>query len=974
MPYLAEGARAGPEGPRRRTSRSARCYLQMRAVTRTRSRLPRRASPPSRTTSSAAYNLGVALTRAGQREEGQEAMQRFQKLRDSAYKSALGSNYLEQGTLRGGAGLDRRRGRGGRPEDAGGHARRGRDRGRGWVAPPRRHRLRAASCSPTSTATARSTRRGGPRGRCACSANEPGRLVDVTAKAGLAGVAARRGRGRRLRQRRPPGPARRSRRRRSSLFHNEGGGRFEDATARPRLAACAVPRGAPPPSSTSTTTATSTSSWPARRRRDGPGLLLRNNGDGTFTDITTSRAARGGRRRASRSCPPTSTTAATSTCSSLTRRRAPRSSRTCATARFRDVAAELGLAAPGPFRCAGRGRREQGRLHGLLPRRPTGAVVARAQRRPRRASPSRPRRRRPRARSPRSSSTTTTTACSTCSSLTGRGAAAAAATSADVLGRRDARRPSPPAVERRRSRARPSRVARPRRRRRRGRARRDAARRLRRLANEGGNRNRSFARAASPAGSATGRGRREGRDPRRQPAPEARDLGRRARWPRPPTSSSASARGTAPDAVRVIWVSGIVQTETETGAAAGRADAVALAVERARPQAVVVPVPLRLERRALRVRHRLPGRRRDGLLQAPGVRNDPDPVEYVRIAPGQLVPRDGRYELRVTNELEEVLYLDRLRLARRSTTRRTSRSIPDEGMTRAAEALPALRRARPAPAAAPSTTRAATCTTAPRAARPRVRRRAARSSASAATRRSTRSRSTCRPCRPSAHAPAAHRLDRLRLLERQRRRPPGRARRARRRGSRWSGADGTWTTAIEDRSASRSAGRRRSSSTSPGKLRPVAARRASSRRMRVYWDQAAVAAPAPDVRARARGASTRRAADLARARLLGRGERPTAASRGATTTRASRRSRRGRRCPAATRARATCARCSPRRDDRSSSRSRATSWRSLRRAALPPLRRGLDAHVPAPRRRLQQGDGHQLREPRRRRCRCRTTA
>ena len=46
---------------------------------------------------SAAYNLGVALTRSGQREEGQAAMQRFQKLRDSQYKSALGSNYMEQG-------------------------------------------------------------------------------------------------------------------------------------------------------------------------------------------------------------------------------------------------------------------------------------------------------------------------------------------------------------------------------------------------------------------------------------------------------------------------------------------------------------------------------------------------------------------------------------------------------------------------------------------------------------------------------------------------------------------------------------------------------------------------------------------------------------------------------------------------------------------------------------------------------------
>ena len=46
---------------------------------------------------SAAYNLGVALMRAGRADEGKAAMERFQTLRDSAYKSALGSNYLEQG-------------------------------------------------------------------------------------------------------------------------------------------------------------------------------------------------------------------------------------------------------------------------------------------------------------------------------------------------------------------------------------------------------------------------------------------------------------------------------------------------------------------------------------------------------------------------------------------------------------------------------------------------------------------------------------------------------------------------------------------------------------------------------------------------------------------------------------------------------------------------------------------------------------
>ena len=51
------------------------------------------------------------------------------------------------------------------------------------------------------------------------------------------------------------------------------------------------------------------------------------------------------------------------------------------------------------------------------------------------------------------------------------------------------------------------------------------------------------------------------------------------------------------------------------------------------------------------------------------------------------------------------------------------------------------------------------------------------------------------------------------------------------------------------------------------------------------------------------------------ARILGGGHARTAASRSATTTRRFRRRRRGRRSPAATRAKATCARCSRRTDD-----------------------------------------------------------
>jgi hypothetical protein len=51
-----------------------------------------------------------------------------------------------------------------------------------------------------------------------------------------------------------------------------------------------------------------------------------------------------------------------------------------------------------------------------------------------------------------------------------------------------------------------------------------------------------------------------------------------------------------------------------------------------------------------------------GYWEGPGEWNAPAPVEYVRLTDAQLQPRDGRYELRVTNELEEVLFADRLNL------------------------------------------------------------------------------------------------------------------------------------------------------------------------------------------------------------------------------------------------------------------------------------------------------------------------
>jgi hypothetical protein len=51
-----------------------------------------------------------------------------------------------------------------------------------------------------------------------------------------------------------------------------------------------------------------------------------------------------------------------------------------------------------------------------------------------------------------------------------------------------------------------------------------------------------------------------------------------------------------------------------------------------------------------------------GYLAAPGQYAQPQVCEYVKIEPGQLAERDGAYELRVCEPMEEVAYMDRLEL------------------------------------------------------------------------------------------------------------------------------------------------------------------------------------------------------------------------------------------------------------------------------------------------------------------------
>ena len=111
------------------------------------------------------------------------------------------------------------------------------------------------------------------------------------------------------------------------------------------------------------------------------------------------------------------------------------------------------------------------------------------------------------------------------------------------------------------------------------------------------------------------------------------------------------------DAVRVLWPAGIVQAETDL-----KKGSVALPVTELDRKPSSCPYLYTWNGERFEFITDFMGGGEMGYWEAPGHYNTPDPVEYVRIRGEQLRERDGRFELRVTNELEEVLYVDRLQL------------------------------------------------------------------------------------------------------------------------------------------------------------------------------------------------------------------------------------------------------------------------------------------------------------------------
>lgn len=133
---------------------------------------------------------------------------------------------------------------------------------------------------------------------------------------------------------------------------------------------------------------------------------------------------------------------------------------------------------------------------------------------------------------------------------------------------------------------------------------------------------------------------------------------------------------TAVDAVRVLWPAGIVQSETETPKPCDKKSFIVTELDR-KPSSCPYLYTWNGER--FEFVTDFMGGGEMGYWEAPGKRNHPDPDEYVRIRGDQLKEREGRYELRVTNELEEVLYVDRLQLIAVAHPAETE-VYPNEGM------------------------------------------------------------------------------------------------------------------------------------------------------------------------------------------------------------------------------------------------------------------------------------------------------
>ncbi len=135
-----------------------------------------------------------------------------------------------------------------------------------------------------------------------------------------------------------------------------------------------------------------------------------------------------------------------------------------------------------------------------------------------------------------------------------------------------------------------------------------------------------------------------------------------------------------PDVVRVLWPAGIVQAETEFAGQKEIANLISLKLSELDRKPSSCPYLYTWNGQRFEFVTDFMGGGEMGYLEEPGHYNKPDPEEYVRIRGDQLKEKDGRYELRVTNELEEAMFVDRLQLIAVAHPNGTE-VYPNEGMS-----------------------------------------------------------------------------------------------------------------------------------------------------------------------------------------------------------------------------------------------------------------------------------------------------